>query len=82
VGLHLEQRRHNLAGAFRARDVYGLRVAIVDDVTTTGATLQELACALQQAGARAVDAWCVACAERRIHSNAPRERSPPAGGMR
>jgi predicted amidophosphoribosyltransferase len=82
VGLHLDARRQNLAGAFRAHDVDGLRVAIVDDVTTTGATLQALACALQQAGALAVDAWCVARAERRIHSDAPREPSPPVGGMR
>ncbi len=82
VGLHLEERRRNLAGAFFARNVAGLRVAIVDDVTTTGTTLQELACALQQAGARAVDAWCVARAERRIRCDASSEPSPPAGRMR
>jgi ComF family protein len=82
VGLHPGERRHNLTGAFEARGVAGLRVAIVDDVTTTGATLQELACALQQAGARTVDAWCVARAERRIRGDAPREPSLPAGWMR
>ena len=57
-------------------------VAIVDDVSTTGATLQALACALHQAGARAVDAWCVARAGRRIRCDASSEPSPPAGRMR
>lgn len=83
VGLNLDARRGNLAGAFRAGAVAGLRVAIVDDVTTTGATLQELALALVQAGAAAVDGWCVARADRNhIRSFAPDEASPPAGRMR
>ena len=82
VGLHLGERRHNLAGAFDARDVAGLRIAIIDDVTTTGATLQELAHALRRAGALAVDAWCVARADRRIRPDAAREPSPAAGRMR
>jgi ComF family protein len=83
VGLHLEERRRNLAGAFVAGGAAGLRVAIVDDVTTTGTTLQELAGALVQAGATAVDAWCVARADRgRIHADVPREPSPLAGWMR
>ena len=83
VGLHLDERRRNLAGAFGAAPAAGLRVAIVDDVTTTGTTLQELACVLMQAGARTVDAWCVARTDRgRIHSGAQREPSPSAGWMR
>jgi ComF family protein len=65
VGLHVEERQRNLADAFRASAVEGLRVAIVDDVTTTGATLRELARALLQAGALAVEGWCVAAAGRR-----------------
>jgi ComF family protein len=83
VGLHVDERRSNLAGAFDAGHVASLRVVIVDDVTTTGATLQELAHALVQAGAHAVDAWCVARTDRsRIHSGALHEASPPAGWMR
>jgi len=83
VGLHLEERRRNLAGAFDAGPVAGLRVAIVDDVTTTGTTLQELASVLVQAGALAVDAWCVARTDRdRIHPSTPHEPSPSAGWMR
>lgn len=65
VGLRVEDRHRNLADAFSARSVAGLRVAIVDDVTTTGATLRELARALLQAGAASVDGWCVAAAGRR-----------------
>jgi ComF family protein len=83
VGLHVEERRRNLAGVFGAGPVAGLRVAIVDDVTTTGTTLRELACVLVQAGACAVDAWCVARTDRgRIHSGARHEPSPSAGRMR
>jgi ComF family protein len=65
VGLHLDERLRNLAGAFVAAGVAGRRVAIVDDVTTTGSTLAALAAALQVAGATSVDAWCVALAGRR-----------------
>lgn len=66
VGLTLAQRHGNLAGAFAAsRAVRGLRVALLDDVTTTGRTLQELAVALDGAGAASVVAWCVARADLR-----------------
>ena len=65
VGLHLEERRRNLVGAFAATPAAcGLRIALLDDVTTTGRTLQELASALLEAGAAAVDGWCVARADR------------------
>lgn len=83
VGLHLAERRRNLAGAFSAGPVAGLRLAIVDDVTTTGTTVQELARTLLQSGALAVDAWCVARTDhRRIRSSAQHEPSPSAGRMR
>ena len=83
VGLHVDERRSNLADAFAVRAVAGLRIAIVDDVTTTGATLRELAHALAQGGALAVDGWCVARADRsRIRTGDRDEPSPPAGWMR
>jgi ComF family protein len=83
VGLNVDERRSNLAGAFGAGQAAGLRVAIVDDVTTTGTTMQELASVLVQAGAVAVDAWCVARTDRnRIHTRSPHEASPAAGWMR
>lgn len=61
VGLHPDERRANLAGAFHAAaEVRGRRVAIVDDVLTTGATAGAVATALHEAGAHSVDLWCIA----------------------
>lgn len=61
AGLDLEARRRNLRGAFQCdADLAGLRVALLDDVMTSGASLDELAQAARNAGARAVEAWVVA----------------------
>jgi competence protein ComFC len=50
------ERRANLLGAFRADPalVKGKTILVVDDIATTGSTLQACALALQDAGARAV----------------------------
>jgi ComF family protein len=53
-------RRRNVHGAFAAQGVAGLRVAVVDDVMTTGATLGDCARALRLAGAIEVQAWALA----------------------
>jgi ComF family protein len=60
AGSGAEERLRNVAGAFRVRDdeVNGRRVLIVDDVTTTGATLSACSDALKGAGAQAV--WALA----------------------
>lgn len=59
--LPLDQRARNMQGAFACRErIDGSHVAIVDDVMTTGATLDAAAIALKQAGAAAVSGWIVA----------------------
>lgn len=56
-----KERRKNIRGAFVVqRNVDGLHIAVVDDVLTTGATLNELARNLKRAGATAVTGWVVA----------------------
>ena len=62
TGLDRRERRRNVRGAFAAgpRARIPPRVALVDDVVTTGATLGEAARALRRAGARRVVAVCVA----------------------
>ena len=63
-GLARDARRANVAGSMRARDAAGMRVVIVDDVVTTGATLAEAARALRSAGAVVVGAATVAATAR------------------
>ena len=56
-----KQRQQNLRGQFEAaKSVSGLRVALVDDVVTTGSTAKALAALLKKEGAEQVDIWCVA----------------------
>ena len=55
------ERRSNIRGAFVCdADLSGLRVAVVDDVLTTGATLNELARNLRRAGAADIRGCMVA----------------------
>ncbi|ALJ21275.1 ComF family protein [Microbacterium sp. No. 7] len=64
-GLSREERRRNVEGTLRARPCAGVRVVLVDDVVTTGATLVEAARALRAAGAIVVGAATVAATPRR-----------------
>lgn len=61
TGLPYSERAKNVRRAFACeRDLSGEHVAIVDDVMTTGATLNEIARVLKRAGAAQVSAWTVA----------------------
>jgi len=61
ASLRLEARRRNIRGAFLVRGyVRGLRLAVVDDVMTTGSTLDEIARVLKAAGAEHVTNLVVA----------------------
>lgn len=63
-GLSLPERRKNVAGAFVARGRAPPRVALVDDVYTSGATANAAASALRRAGARRIEVVTFARAVR------------------
>jgi ComF family protein len=67
TALDLGERHRNVRGAFAVQGPRALRrllaaehVAVVDDVVTTGSTLNELRAVLLRAGVRRVDLWAVA----------------------
>ena len=65
AGLDRKARRRNLKGAFQMRaQLPAHRVAIVDDVVTTGSTANEVARVLKRAGAQHVEVWAVARAAK------------------
>lgn len=59
--LPADQRTSNVAKAFRCHSsLHGQHVAVVDDVMTTGATVNALCKTLRQQGVRQIDVWCCA----------------------
>ena len=56
-----KERGKNMRKAFTCtQDLSGLHVAVVDDVMTSGASLNEVSAALRGAGANEVSAWVIA----------------------
>lgn len=59
-GLGPEERKANISGAFSIRErkrslLYGARVLLIDDIFTTGSTIDEIASLLKENGASRVD---------------------------
>lgn len=73
VGLTREQRMGNVAGSLRALDLPTGVIVVVDDVTTTGATIAEAVRALAATGR------AVACAASVTWSPGPRRRASGIG---
>ncbi len=59
--LALTQRAKNVRGAFTSKSLKNTpHVAVVDDVITTGHTMQTFCQTLRHAGATQIDVWCIA----------------------
>lgn len=64
--LNARERNSNVRGCFQVtRAIPYQRIAIVDDVVTTGSTVRELASALSVTGVEIIDVWCIARAVNR-----------------
>lgn len=64
AGLSKRARRSNMRRAFSLRGTPPKRIAILDDVVTTGSTVNELARLLARGGAEHIEVWAVARAGR------------------
>lgn len=77
ASLDHEARIKNMRGAFRCDEqdgrFEGMTVALVDDVMTTGATMDSAARALRAVGVARVEAWVVT---RTDHAHVPASASP------
>ena len=68
AGLPLAERAKNVRDAFHCpRLLGGANIAVLDDVMTTGATLDEIAATLKRAGAARVVNWVVARTFPQVH---------------
>lgn len=68
------QRQRNVAGAFEGRvDLRGARVAVVDDVVTSGATATAFAHTVAACGAESVEILC--CARTPLKATGPPHQS-------
>lgn len=61
TSLPWKERSRNVRGAFDCEmDLSGKHIALLDDVMTSGASMNELARAVKKCGAREISAWVVA----------------------
>ncbi|PWM75048.1 MAG: hypothetical protein DBX59_02535 [Bacillota bacterium] len=77
-----KDRLKNLIGAFKITDkaaIEGKTVMIIDDVTTTGATLQAVATALKNGGAKRVYALTIASVSRKGEDKNPKNQGVANG---
>jgi ComF family protein len=78
TGLSRNQRKRNLAGAFEMRREIRGTVIVVDDVYTTGSTMNEIARTLKHGGAERVEVLTVA----RVPAYHAEETEASAAGLR
>lgn len=71
ASLNQAQRAINLSGAFRCQEKLNLRILLIDDVLTTGATLQEMTRAVHASGAK-VAGICVLAQRTLVIDSQPR----------
>ena len=66
AGLDRKERRKNMRNAFAlAAPLRARHIAIIDDVVTTGSTVNELSKLLRAGGAEWIEVWAVARAQRK-----------------
>ncbi|MDI9244885.1 phosphoribosyltransferase family protein [Marinobacter sp. CHS3-4] len=59
-GLNRQARLANLQGVFAVTKLLPDRVALVDDVITTGATTRQLAAVMKEVGVKEIEIWALA----------------------
>ncbi|MBZ5603877.1 MAG: ComF family protein [Acidobacteriia bacterium] len=83
AGLSNAKRRANVRGVFQAKQrLDGMRVLLVDDVLTTGATASACARVLKRAGASHVTVLALARTDRRTNLDLPQTVTAAAAGSR
>lgn len=60
IGLKAVERRKNLKRAFTVKQELPKHIALVDDVVTTGSTIQEASKQCLKHGVERIDVWCLA----------------------
>jgi len=60
TSLNAKERQHNVKQAFRVNRELPSHIAVIDDVITTGSTMQEFCKTLKKSGVATIDVWCCA----------------------